>query len=77
LSKPGKQQEHQIAHISVKIYFGEYKQMSILYSDSILSYAWEIWTLDYRLKGGKKLLNTEKGFWIIAISTYTILPVRN
>ena len=51
--------------------------MSILYSDSILSYAWEIWTLDYRLKGGKKLLNTEKGFWIIAVSTYTILPVRN
>jgi hypothetical protein len=43
--------------------------------ESILSYSWEIWTLDYRLK--KKLLGTEVEFWRKAAGTSRLLRARN
>jgi hypothetical protein len=36
-------------------------------TETISSYSWEIWTLDYKLK--KKLLSTEMSFWRRAVRT--------
>jgi hypothetical protein len=30
-----------------EIYFGKNKEANVLYSDSILSYGWVIWKMDY------------------------------
>jgi len=43
--------------------------------ESILSYGWEIWTLDYKLK--KKLLRTEVEFWRKVAGTSRLLRARN
>jgi len=43
--------------------------------ESILSYSWEIWTLDYKLK--KKQLGTEVEFWRKAAGTSRLLRARN
>jgi hypothetical protein len=43
--------------------------------ESILSYGWDILTMDYKLR--KKLLSTNMDFWIRAARTSTLLQVRN
>jgi len=43
--------------------------------EGILSYAWEICTVDYKLKN--KLLSTEMDFWRRAPRTSRLLNVRN
>jgi hypothetical protein len=43
--------------------------------EGILSYGWEIWTVEYKLK--HKLLSTEMDFWQRAPRTCRLLQVRN
>jgi len=58
-------------------YFALNTKERILFAviESILSYGWEIWTLDYKLK--KKLLGTEVEFWRKAAGTSRLLRARN
>jgi hypothetical protein len=67
LSKPGKQQEHYIAYSGVNISINTKKLLFYRVIETISSYGWEIWTLDYKLK--KKLLSTEMSFWRTAVRT--------
>jgi hypothetical protein len=43
--------------------------------EGILSYGWEIWMVDYKLKNN--LLSTEMDFWRSAPGTSRLLKVRN